>query len=251
MQWSLALIDLTTSATPAAMKPDPTFLAALVEGSSQLLNAYATATGQNPAVTFRVGGGPDDRQPGEVACNFRDNIPEAPGALAFHTVTNGVPDIELGVDLFSALTGDSEGMDIGFTHELLEMLRDAGANGWKDNGSGALDAEEACDWVQNSFWTAANGLHLTNFVLESFFIPGAQGPWDQLGVMSSRDDVSHGYGIQAPSPQDTSQVGGIRRAAANLLLPHRQMVGTLTTNQLKRKGHPYSRTSRRGLILTP
>lgn len=189
-----------------------------------------------------------DRQPGEIAINFRDTIPEAPGALAYHQTTNGVPDIEMGVDLFTDVTG-VDGMSKGGSHELLELLGDAGANGWKDrqNADNLSDAAEACDFVQNTGKTASNGLYVSNFVLPSFFIPGAPGPWDNLGVMTSQYDVSNGYGITVTTPSDYNQIGGARLSQKAGHTRQVRVHGELTEKQLRRKTHPYSRMTRRGV----
>lgn len=245
MHLNLVLVNLTTSANTLPI--DSSTLTGIIAASGELLQTFAIETGDTPTVAMRIASDPNDRKPGEIACNFRDNIPEAPGALAFHAVTNGVPDIELGVGLFQALTSGSESVSVGFTHELLEMLGDLGANGWKDNGLGKLDAEEECDWVQNTCFTASNSVDVTNFLLPVFFIPGADGPWDHMGAMKNRQDVSNGYGIQASSPTSSSQVGGLLARRGWLVRP--AMVGSLTDAQKKRKSHPYSRTRRRGLIL--
>ena len=68
----------------------------------------------------------EDRQRGDIAAHFRDNIPEAPDALAYHTVTDGIPDIELGCDLFSSLGDEGDSLSSGAGHEVLELLLDPG-----------------------------------------------------------------------------------------------------------------------------
>ena len=52
-----------------------------------------------PEVTMRIASEPEDRGENEIAVNLRDLIPEAAKALAYHQVTNGVPDIEVGTTL--------------------------------------------------------------------------------------------------------------------------------------------------------
>lgn len=233
------LIDLTTDATPAEMRP-AAFLQAIADAlSAQVNNEWADAWGTGAVV--RVGSGPDDRSATEVAINLRDTIPEAPGALAYHQVTNGVPDIEVGVDLFSSLTDGIESVSSGISHEVLETLGDAGANGWKEKGTGIMGAEETCDPVQNTGYQGAGGVSLSNFVLPSYFVPGSAGPWDYLSVMASQDDISNGYEIQAPSPTNVTQAGKDLAAKG---LPIR---GTI--RKVERKRHPYSRTYRRGVRL--
>jgi hypothetical protein len=110
-----------------------------------------------------------------------------------------------------------------------------------------MDAEEACDFVQNTGYPADNGAWLSNFVLPTFFLPGSAGPWDYLGVMKTQEDVSHGYGILAAAPTVTTEAtitkieGAARRRA---YITH---TGSLTLAQARRKAHPYSRAHRRGI----
>jgi hypothetical protein len=103
-----------------------------------------------------------------------------------------------------------------------------------------MDAEELCDFVQNTGYAATNGFWVSNFVLRSFFIPGAPGPWDHLKKMKTQYDVTNGYGIVASEPVTVSQIMGMHK---------KLLVGELTELQKKRKSHPYSRTYRRGLDL--
>jgi hypothetical protein len=246
-QFCFVLVDLTTDATSPEMRPAPILQTIIDAVSEQVNGPFAEAYGQG-AVAFRIASSPADRATNEIACNFRDTIPEAPGALAYHQIVSGVPDVELGVDLFLSLLDGLVSLSGGFSHEILELLRDAGANGWKDCGTGTMNAEEACDFVQNTGYTASDGAWVSNFVLPSFFIPGASGPWDQLGVMQTQDDVSNGYGIQAASPANVTQISGMMGAAHH----HGRLVyvnGNLTELQRKRKSHPYSRTYRRGVRL--
>ncbi len=249
-RFSLVFIDLTTTATPQSLKPGPVMqpmIDALIEG---LMGGFAEEYG-HADIALRVGG-VSDRDATEIAVNFRDTLPDAPGALAYHTVTGGVADIEVGVDLFDGMLTGADPMSAGVDHEIKEMLGDLGANGWKDrqDGSGTMDAEEFCDFVQNTYIKASNGATLSNFVRRSFFVPGSDGPWDYLGVMKSHYDVSNGYGITATSPDSTDQIGGMRVPAggrSEFVRPHTRVIvqGHLTAKQAKRKAFALSRTMRR------
>jgi hypothetical protein len=243
--YPFVLLDLTTSATPSNLVPAPAFAGFIEAWLEQINGPFAAAWGAIP-VSFRVGNGPTDRQPNEIALNYRDTIPEAPGALAYHTITNGIPDIEIGVDLFSSVSDQGESICSGCSHELLELLGDPGANRWADRGTGVMDAFEMSDFVQNTGYAACNGMWVSNFLLRSFFNPGAAGRWDQMGVMQAPDDVSNGYGIQAGSPADVTQIGGVKamRAHGNRLIWH---TGSMTRAQQKQKRHHYSRAYHRGL----
>lgn len=249
--YKIVLLDHTTDATPAAMKPAGSFQGFIDAWIEQVDNVFGNEHGHVPLDGIRIGSAPDDRQPDEIACNFRDTIPEAPGALAYHTITNGIPDIELGVDLFSSLTDQGESLSSGGSHELLEMFLDPGANRWADKATGMMAALEACDVVQNTGYAASNGMFVSNFLCRSYFNPGASGPYDYLQAMSSADDISNGYEIQAISPTNVSQVGGeldeSKRMIYRTAPTHR---GILSGKQRKQKKHPYSRAYRRGLRLS-
>jgi hypothetical protein len=246
--FSFVLIDLTTDKTPLEMRPNPTILQSMIDAWYEQVVQYGQHYGM-PSVAFRIGSGPDDRTPTEIAIHFRDTIDEAPGALAYHQVVMGVPDIEIGVDLFSSLTSGGESVACGGSHEILETFGDPGANGWSDKGDGVMGAMEDCDPVQNTNYNASNGVTLSNFVLPSYFIPGSLQPWDYLGKMASQTDFSNGYEIQAGAPTSTSQIGGMRGVA----FKHGKTVflvgAELSDLQRRRKSHPYSRTFRHGVRL--
>jgi hypothetical protein len=95
MGYAFVLIDHTTSATPANLAPGP-FLSSLALALLEFCVTFDSSRGFLTSDSVRVASSPTDRLAGEVAVNFRDTIPEAPGALAYHQVTNGVPDIEIG-----------------------------------------------------------------------------------------------------------------------------------------------------------
>lgn len=242
----IVLIDLTTSATPDALRPASAFQSMMDAWTEQIDGPFSAAYGLTP-VAFRIGT-PADREPSEIGMNWRDAIPEAPGALAFHQVVGGIPDIELGASLFQTLTDGSGGQESasgGGSHELLELLGDVGANMWADkqDGSNKTCAREMCDVVQNTGYSATNGVWVSNFLLPAYWIPGAPGPFDHLAVMSDRNDVSHGYEIQADAAQNVAQVGGVMGARTARI----HVAGVLTDLQKQRKRHPYSRSYRRGL----
>jgi hypothetical protein len=239
-------IDLTTATTPDALRPGailPSLIAALL---AQVSDDWGPFYG-NPGVAMRVGT-VADRAADEIAVNFRDTIPQD-GALAYHTVTDGVPDVEIACDLFETISSGNESMTQGASHEILELLGDRGANGWKDkqDAIGTTEAEEVADPVQNTFYMQGD-IAVSNFVLPSYFIPGAPGPWDFLGVMTAQTDIVNGYAIRATAPVDVQDVQGeVVRAVKR----KHHLVGEdrLTEKQRARKSSVYSRTYRRGVRL--
>lgn len=251
----IVLVDLTTDKTPDVMRPAAHFSDMIAAWLEQINNEFSFNHGSS-SVFFRISTDPLNRSPVEIAMNFRDTIPEVPDALAYHQVVNGVPDIEIGVDLFDSLTDGYDPVSVGGGHEILELIKDAGANGWKDkqDNTGFMCAEEMCDVVQNVYYAASNGILLPNFLLPSYFIPGAPGPWDYRALMTGRDDMSNGYEIRAAAPGTVTTVSA-RSMRGMHLDKHRGMVvfmhgsETLNQDQLKRKSHRFSRTHRRGVRL--
>ncbi len=250
MTFRFAFYDHTTDATPAKMKPTQAF-AALVKGMSDATHIFSDNARANLS-TFRIAKDVNDRIGGrEIGVHFRDTIPEAPDALAYHQTVGGIPDIEIGVDLFSNLVDNGDGLSSGLSHEIFELINDPGANGWKDrqDGSGLCDAEESCDVVQNTGFLLGD-IYISNFLLPSFFIPQAEGPWDYLGKMRSQYDISHGYNIQATSPKHIAQVTGdaksFRMNENHLWV---MVKGELTEKQIERKRLTTSRPFRRGIRL--
>jgi hypothetical protein len=251
---TVCLVDMTTDATPANLRPGA-FLSALAQAlDEQVQGPFAQAYGQQ-LVTLVVGTC-ETRQPTDVAMNFRDTL-DVQGALAYHMVVGGVPDIEIGCDLFASLGDEGEAMSQGAGHELLEMLLDPGANLWEDMTTGLMRAKEACDTVQNTGYKSSNGLWMTNFLLPAAWVPGAPGPWDYLAVMQSQDDWSKGYEIQAAPPSAENQVGGMKAPGRLGESIGHHVFGSvfakagveLSSMQLARKRSRYSRTYRRGVRL--
>lgn len=248
--FSFLLVDQTTDATPAELRPAKFFPEMAVAVSDQLRREFARVHGLY-SFGFRIANNPQDRQPWELGINFRDTIPEAPGALAYHTDLNGVPDIEIGVDLFSDITSTQQGILSGLDHEILELLLSPGANTWTSlsDGSGIAVAKEACDKVQNTGYKATNGGWLSNFLYPSYFIPGSTGQYDHLSLLKDRKDNSLGYEIEAWDPQeiqnamkDRNRHGAMANGRLIVVQGHEKM----TELGVRRKRHPHSRTYRLG-----
>lgn len=202
------VIDQTTD------RPDlAPFLPQLRDALDETLNGPFNAF-HGGKYAFRVASSPTDRAIGEVAINVRHATAEDPqGALAWHQVTNGVPDIEINLDSTSGLTGDSQALDVCVSHEVEETATDAGANLLADNGNGKVSAREACDRVEDQFFSASNGLHMSNFLTPPAWIPGAAGPYDYMQVLTAQLDANGnvtmtpgGYDIEATAPSDYSDV---------------------------------------------
>lgn len=254
MNFAFVLIDMTTDATPSELRPTSEKGFMLMQAwMEQIMGPFTKEWGAQ-LCTMRYGS-ESDRDPTDIAVHFRDSIPEAPGALAFHQVVNGVPDIELGCDLFSswADSGDSSSLSVGGSHELLELLGDPGANRWADlqDQLNRTRAMETADRVQNTCYPACNGYPVTNFVNQSFFIPGASGPYDYMGALTDQNPPQSGdklgYEVIGDSPNNIQQVTGMHGLT---LKPGKRMIYLLgDIPDRKKRRRPFSRTYRRGVRL--
>jgi hypothetical protein len=238
--FSFVLVDLTTSVTPFSLRPAQAIDRMLLAFYEQIVH-YGQAWGM-PSVAFRQVQ-PGARQPNDVAINLRDTIPEAPGDLAYHQIVDGVPDIEIGVDLYSSLVGGEGAVSVGISHEVLETLADPGANEWasKKDSLGMMGAKEVCDPVENTWYYSSDNVALSNFVFPAYFMPGATGPFDRLGMLqavTNAEIAKYGYEMQAAAPGSTSQVGGEHSI---VVVGGKREDATWT----KRKSHPYARLARR------
>jgi hypothetical protein len=202
---------------------------------------------------FRIGKSPTDRLQTEIGINIRDSIPEAPDAVAYHTVmTNGVPDIEMGMNNVDSIARGSDSLICALSHECAETAVDPGGNQYAEllDGTTKARAKEASDRVQNITFRLTTGADASDFLLQSAFIPGAIGPWDYVSrvtganLMANQSDYSNGYDVEAVITGD------------HQLFPDRRMVITsakghenLSPLALNRKRGAHSRTSRRGVRL--
>ena|SRR5579863_1963756 len=239
----VAIIDRTTD------RPDlAPFLPQLADALNEQLNQHF-APHHGGSYVFRVCA-PGHRQPGEIAMNVRHQKATDPqGALAWHQVTSGIPDIEINIDSTSGLTGDSNALDVCASHESCEMGADGGANRLVDNLNGTVSALETCDRIEQLIYKASNGLNLSNFLLQSAWMPGASGPYDFMQTLTSQFApdgsvfiATGGYDIEATAPTDEHDVFGMRETR---VLARARGLEKLDDFQQRRKADPYSRTSRR------
>lgn len=133
--------------------------------------------------TGRIGASASDIQPGERAFVFKATLPEAPGASAYHDVNGqGVPVAYCAVTTCADLFGPA-GVLCDVSHELLEAAADEGADLQADDGR-QTHAYEVCDPVEVQTYpkVASNGAtgQVSNFVLRTWWIPGAAGPYDYM-----------------------------------------------------------------------
>lgn len=185
--------------------------------------------------TVRVSPDGKDVQSYEVACALVDDLPNAPGAVAYHSVDGSeVPVIYLALNECNAVTSGADSVSSALSHELAETIGDFSVNLWADDGQGNEWAHELCDAVQE--WTfTIEGITVSDFVLPSFFAPGSLAPWN-YGATQGGQAVAGpfatapgGYQVKRSSGGGETQVDGVIRGA-----------------RLAKKRHPTSRTYRRG-----
>jgi len=132
---------------------------------------------------------------GDYLFYFVDEIPEAPGALAYHDVdANGVPYGKIGVKTTQQA---GESVSSAASHEAVELQCDIYCASWSfSNGLKSLVATEACDPVQSETYkvhvSSGADVEVSNFVTPLYFTPVASGTFDHLGSLSSPFEISHG-----------------------------------------------------------
>jgi hypothetical protein len=191
----------------------PLALARIAEAMALVLNGeFADEYGG--AATVRVGSA-TDIQPDERVFAFLPTLP-VQGASAYHDVNgNGVPVAYCAVTTCGSLFGPGDGIGVDATHEGDETGGDEGCNKKADDGKGQDHACESCDAVETQSYpkTLADGtvVYVSNFVLRSFFIPGAPPPYDYMskaglpgavappGPMQTATGDGGNYQIVAPS----------------------------------------------------
>jgi hypothetical protein len=178
------LIDGTNGATTNdGSKLSPGVLANIAEAvTSQVNQEFAAEWGAQASI--RVGADANDIQPGEWAYVFLASLPDAPGASAYHDINgNGVPFALCAVQTCTDLYGPS-GVCVDASHEILETAGDQGANLFANDNKGLLHALEMCDAVEVQTYgkKCKDGTvaQVSNWLLRSWFMPGAAGPYDYM-----------------------------------------------------------------------
>ena len=161
------------------------------------------------------------RQPLEVSTKhdplsypffFVDDIPEAPGALAYHYVQDsGVPAGKIGVNT-TLKAGDS--VSSAASHEAVELQCDIYCASWSfSDRLRCLVATEACDPVQGDSYTITVGdgtkIQVSNFVTPYYFTGDAgKNPLDHLGKLHRTFDIAKGgYQIRMKGGKVTNVFG--------------------------------------------
>jgi hypothetical protein len=207
---TFVLIDETNGATTgdgASLTPE--IFSRIASAVQVQLNRDAAGELEAGPFLVRIGAAADV-QPDEVPFPIKATI-GAPGAIADHYVNaNGVPACEDAITLSDSLTGPGNSLSVAISHECLETGGDPGANEWADRGDSYEVAKERCDAVESQTYDigaaaeppVTTGVHVSNFVTNRFFIPGASGPID---FMTSRGIPG---AVPPPGPMQTAPGGG-------------------------------------------
>lgn len=178
------LIDSTNgAATQDGSRLSSAVLANIAEAvQNQIDQEFAAEWGAQ--VTLRVGANANDVQPGEWVYGFVASLPDAPGASAYHDINGtGVPFALCAVTTCGSLLGPT-GISVDASHEILETAGDEGANQFANDNHGLLHAVEMCDAVEVQTYgkTCQDGtvVQVSNWLLRSWFMPGAAGPYDYM-----------------------------------------------------------------------
>jgi hypothetical protein len=239
------LADLTNGATTAdGGALTPAILAQIAAAATIYLNRdVSSAWGGN--YTVRAGAGAGDLQAGEIPFAILSTLPDAPGAIAYHSDDSaGNAQLFDGITLSDSLIGAGNSLSVAITHELAETAGDAACNAWRDDGQGNEFAQELCDAVEEQSYEI-DGVAVSNFLLPSFFTPGAVGPYDFLstngggnvGPAGPMATTPGGYQIVRSAGQGEHQVQAITVGGP----------GKRFLRRAAKRAHASSRQSRRGL----
>lgn len=239
------LIDQTNGATTQngskLSTADLNHIAEAVQ--NQVDNEFAAEWGAK--ATIRVGSSAQDIQPGEWAYGFVKELPNAPGASAYHDINGkGVPFALCAVSTCADLLGPN-GVSVDASHEILETAGDEGANQFAYDNKNELHALEMCDAVEVQTYgkTCSDGtvVQVSNWLLRAWFIPGAAGPYEYMSSAKLPGAVAPSGPLQtAKGNGGNYQIVGKLGGEKQVFAAARHIVGT------RRKGNNPNWSSRAG-----
>lgn len=182
-QW--VLIDETNgAATQDGKKLSKTILQLVATAIEMQGNLHYRPEHGGDTFSVRVGDGPSDVKPGESVFAFHPILPEAPEAVAYHDVAGkGVPYAVMAITDCSSLMNSGASASVSASHEVLEAALNPGANLMADRTPSESVAQEACDAIEmQGYAMNVKGVRVavSNFLLRSFFVPGATGPYSYM-----------------------------------------------------------------------
>jgi hypothetical protein len=191
--------------------------------------AYYAADGR-----VRVADASNPPQPGEVVALILDDLPDAPGAIAYHD-WQGKPDIYAARNMCDRLLTGQYPLSGALSHELAEMYGDWATNLWADDGTGSSQALELCDPVEAGQYVIG-GCAMSDFVLPTYFHPGDMGPYSFVQYLG-------GGGPPAPFTVAPGGYAIVRNQGTG----ETQLQGSIRPERHSKKLHWSSRSFRRGL----
>jgi len=235
---NFVLINESTVTDAAHGGPlNPATLAQIAGALGDYLNKYVAAYwGGAGTYAVRAGSGAKDIHAGEIVCAILDNLPNAPGAVAYHDVTGKeVPVVFLARNECTSVMTGADSVSSALSHELAETAGDPACNLWARDSKYEW-AHELCDAVQE-WGFALDGVAVSDFVLPAFFAPGSAGPWNYLGTRPGSSQALKAALATAPGGyQIRSNAGG----------KEVQIEGEIVHGRLRQKRNWSSRTYRRG-----
>lgn len=176
-------------------------------------------------------------QADEVAVWIKDSLPEAPGAAGYHDrLPSGAPVEYVSCAHDQDLVTGPLALSVTLSHECIEVIGNPAANLWVEGPGGVEYARELCDAVE-SYAYEINGVMVSDFLLPSFFDPGAEGPYS---FMNKPKEPFKTAGANGGDYQIERVVRG-----ANHYVTARGTVGILN---MARKISLFSRTRRLGVL---
>jgi hypothetical protein len=160
-----------------------------------------------------------------------DELPDAPGALAYHDVDDsGRPYINVGLKPIFDNGGDwfvgPMSVVSVIDHETKELVGDPACNLWANDAEGVTWARELCDPVESDVYTvttdAGPPCTLSNFVLPAWFEPlDARGPYDFMQVCTRPFEIAKGGYAIKQTPGSVTEVFSEGYPEWKLKLKHR------------------------------
>jgi hypothetical protein len=186
-------------------------------------------------------------KPTETAIILRD-LSDTPGAAGYHfRLDNGAACAFVFRD-GSTLTAGPSALSVTMSHEIIETWIDPGANRWADtvdaSGLAFEDALEGCDAVE-SFWYEIDGVAVSDFLYPRFFSPGSVRADGKLSYLDKPLVAGETVGADGGDYQIKRRV----TASESVVTAHVRAHGKVALHKLARKKHPWSRSSRRGVML--
>jgi len=167
-----------------------------------------------------------------------------PGPVRIDINGKGVPFALCAVTTCGSLLGPT-GVSVDASHEILETAGDEGANQFANDNKGLMHAVEMCDAVEVQTYDKAykdgTVVQVSNWLLRSWFTPGAASPYDYMSFAKISGAVSPPGPLQtAPGHGSNYQIIGRWGGDKQVFAVAHHIVGT------RRKGNNPNWSSRAG-----